>query len=366
MANTKKINAAHGIIYEAPPESLFGYFGWPTVAKTDDGTIIVAVSGFRSAHVCPWGKTVLFTSNDNGETWSVPIILNDTPLDDRDAGLLALDGNRLLASWFTSDTRHYIDWCEKSNPVKCSDVTSNWNEEIVGKWLGSFVRIRDEDGKWGNVVSVKVTTPHGPIRLRNGNLFYLGKIFGENDKNGMLKFKMDNLQDGDILAIKSSDNGITWEDCGSVAHPQKEGFFCEPHAIELENGKILGMLRKEKGTDNFSMFQTESGDGGKTWSEPEFISYGSPPHLLYHSSKTLICTYGYRREPFGQRVMFSRDAGATWSMDWIIRDDGISGDLGYPSTIELDNGALLSVYYQSTGENRPASVLFSKWEMPKL
>ncbi|HEY3340789.1 MAG TPA: hypothetical protein VGK81_02175, partial [Anaerolineae bacterium] len=111
MTMAKHLNAAHGIICRLPEERL-GYFGWPSIARMDDATLVVASSGLRSEHVCPWGKTVLNVSHDDGYVWSVPRVINDTPIDDRDAGIVHLGAGRLLASWFTSDTRQYVhdDW----------------------------------------------------------------------------------------------------------------------------------------------------------------------------------------------------------------------------------------------------------------
>ena len=58
-------DARHGVVcaVEKRPEN---YFGWPSVAKLDDGTIVAGSSGLRRAHVCPWGKSVLCYSSDGG------------------------------------------------------------------------------------------------------------------------------------------------------------------------------------------------------------------------------------------------------------------------------------------------------------
>ena len=37
-----------------------------------------------------YGKTLLIRSGDRGETWTEPAIINNTPLDDRDAGIIEL------------------------------------------------------------------------------------------------------------------------------------------------------------------------------------------------------------------------------------------------------------------------------------
>jgi hypothetical protein len=92
--------------------------------------------------------------------------------------------------------------------------------------------------------------------------------------------------------------------------------------------------------------------------------HGSPPHLLRHSSGALLLTYGYRQAPFGQRVAISRNEGATWDPDWIIRDDGPDWDLGYPSTVELADGRLFTVYYQKYPGDKACSLLWSRWRLP--
>ncbi len=48
---TKRCTASHGIVCRLPDE-MFGYFGWPSVARLDDGTLMVASSGLRIAHIC--------------------------------------------------------------------------------------------------------------------------------------------------------------------------------------------------------------------------------------------------------------------------------------------------------------------------
>jgi hypothetical protein len=119
------------------------------------------------------------------------------------------------------------------------------------------------------------------------------------------------------------------------------------------------------GIPPFSMMQTDSIDSGRTWSVPKPLGFhGSPPHLMRHSSGAILLTYGYRQSPFGQRVAFSRDDGATWEHDWIIRDDGPDFDLGYPSTVELGDGSLLTVCYQKAAANEKCSLLWSRWRLP--
>jgi sialidase-1 len=114
------------------------------------------------------------------------------------------------------------------------------------------------------------------------------------------------------------------------------------------------------------MFQTGSVDGGKTWSamKPTGV-LGSPPHLVRHSSGVLVCVYGYRAPGFGQRVLLSKDDGATWE-NWIIRDDAPHSDLGYPASVELSDGNIYTIYYQAASKDEKCSLMWSRWRLPSL
>ena len=363
----KRIPVEHGIVCRLPGERL-GYFGWPSVARMEDGALVVASSGLRSQHVCPWGKTVLNYSQDQGRTWSAPQVIQDSPIDDRDAGVICLGGRRLLVTWFTSDTRLYASapWLPEQERDEWHATLSAWSDSLVAKWLGSWILRSDDGGEtWDGPWRAPVSAPHGPICLRSGILLYLGKDSQE-------------MGTGHILAAQSADRGRTWEILSQVPlYPGTEpASYHEPHVVELPDGRLIGMIRLENagpqadvtqaGLVSFSLLQTDSVDGGRSWSEPRPLGFhGSPPHLLRHSSGVLICVYGYRQPGYGQRLMLSRDDGRTWDHDWILRKDGPDSDLGYPSTVELQDGSLLTVYYQKYAPGEKCSLLWSRWNMPE-
>lgn len=359
----KQVNATHGIVCSMPDQA-HGYFGWPSIARMDDGTLVAVSSGFRAHHICPWGKTVLHISRDQGISWSQPVILNNSPIDDRDAGVISLGAETLLVSWFTADNRTYMDWM-KSNLSALEynlalDRMQGWSDETIRTFKGSWIRTGKLGGQWSEPVRVPVTSPHGPILLKNGDLLYIGKAYGCDDQDA---------NEGSMKAARSRDGGKSWQMTGTI--PLAAGTvydnFHELHAVELPSGKILGLIRYEhsKGAQaylNFSIFQTESLDGGVTWTVPKPTGvFGSPPHIIRHSSGALVCVYGYRREPYGQRAMISFDEGESWEADYVLRADGPTGDLGYPASVEMPDGSLFTVYYQSTGENYKTSILWTRW-----
>ena len=352
-----KTEATHGIVCSLPHE-YFGYFGWPTIARMDDGTLAAAASGLRSAHVDPFGRSTLCLSYDEGRTWTHPRVINDTPLDDRDTGLLSLGGRKLLLTWFTSSV-YQDDGCPEP-----FDFIRQGDER---RFLGSWVRTSDDGGlTWNEPVRVEVNSPHGPTLLRNGELLYLGKRFDHNTN------EFDQSIDG-LAAIRSADGGRTWARLGWV--PFAEGtplYVCgEPHAVELPDGTLLGMIRyhgpdKAGPQSGIAMMQTMSTDGGRTWSEACHLDFlGSPPHLLLHSSGAVVCVYGYRLEPYGERAMISRDGGRSWTYDYILCDNAPDWDLGYPSSVELPDASILTMYYQKAGgTDEKCSLLWTRWKLP--
>lgn len=371
MKANLKVEGEHGVVC-AMPRDASGYFGWPTVGRMDDGSLVVASSGLRTQHVCPWGKTVLFTSGDDGDTWSEPFVLNDCPIDDRDAGVICLGGRKRLVSWFTSDTRQHYEGCRTwlgEDVVKSWDEKlATWTDELVQQWLGSWVRTSEDGESWSDPIKVPVSAPHGPIRLASGTLLYLGKVFGVKSPDGTRTYTLQNLSAAGIQAMKSGDDGRTWTDLGVVplAEGTEKGNYHEPHVVELASGKLVGHVRFQNGEGAFTIYQTESEDGGATWTRAAALDvYGSPPHLLRHSSGALVCVYGYRKPPFGERAMISRDDGATWDTDFILRDDGPDGDLGYPSSVELADGRLFTLYYQKINAGDKCSLLWTRWRLPE-
>ena len=78
------------------------YHGWPTLAMRKSGDLLLVCSGGRESHICPFGRVELMRSRDGGRTWSWPEVLMDSPIDDRDAGIVETASGALLVTTFTS------------------------------------------------------------------------------------------------------------------------------------------------------------------------------------------------------------------------------------------------------------------------
>lgn len=342
------------------------YFAWPSVERLPDGRLAAVASGFRFGHVCPFGKVVISYSADEGKTWTHPAPVIDTPFDDRDAGIKAFGVGKVIVTSFNNtyefqrnsitegtgskdDTvknyiKAYLDMAEKRNET----------ERFEEKYLGSTYVISNDGGNtFGEIKKIPITAPHGPNTLPDGRLIYVGTRMGltrnADDYPDTIECYISDL-DGNFTYLSSIPNVKEHSDNGAILQSH------EPHVIALPDGRILVHIRTEP---NGTLFQSESTDGGKTFSEPVRLlpdAGGVPSHLMLHSSGKLIATYSYRKQPYGIRVMVSDDLGKTWTEKALpLYETDNSPDLGYPCSVELKDGRILTVFYARSGK--------AGWEM---
>ena len=346
------------------PRSKHNYFAWPTVARLQNGKIAVVASGFRFQHVCPFGKTVISYSEDEAQTYTAPAPIIDTVLDDRDGGITPFGERGVMVTSFNNtfgfqrNCSQKLDAASKAYYNAYMDIPTAEEEE---KYLGALFCFSNDCGvTFGELYKSPITSPHGPLVLPDGTLLWVGRTFVPNGKPPA---EIDRIE-----AHKVNLDGTT-EFVGHIENVQDNGqtlLSCEPHAILLDDGRILCHIRVQRyGKDRiFTVYQSESDDNGKTWSTPHCIlgrTGGSPSHILRHSSGTLVGTYGYREGPYGIKAMFSHDNGKTWDIDHEIYMDGANWDLGYPSSIELKDGSILTVFYTRETKDSPAVIMQQIW-----
>ena len=86
--------------------------------------------------------------------------------------------------------------------------------------------------------------------------------------------------------------------------------------------------------------------------------------MLRHSSGILISTVSYRTPPYGINALISRDDGESWETVSLLSGEP-NADLGYPSTVELSDGTLFTVWYSHTAEDKqsPSVIYGAKWKL---
>ena len=336
------------------------YHGWPTVVRQANGRLVLVWSGRRQAHVCPFGTVEMMTSDDEGETWSFPRTLLDSAIDDRDAGVLETAQGTLLVTTFTSLAYEPI--------LADAEGNGSWEKDRLARWQAARDRLSAEQRKadlgtwmlrsvdggatWSARYDCLVNSPHGPIQLADGRVLYAGKQLWRDDPR--------------IGVAVSEDDGVSWQWLAEIpARPGDDpGQYHELHAVETASGRIVAHIRNHNSANARETLQTESDDGGASWSEPKAIGvWGLPSHLLRLRDDRLVMSYGHRRAPLGNQARVSDDDGASWSEPLLLSADAASGDLGYPSTVELADGTLLSIWYELMPGSQQAVLRQAKWRL---
>ena len=341
------------------------YHGWPTLTRRKNGELMLAFSGGREAHVCPFGRLELMRSKDDGRTWGWPQVIYDGPIDDRDAGIVETSQGSILLTNFTS--LHYAKKFEAAEKIPAGQPGA-WEPVKLAEWHAAHYRLNAEDRQreqgtwmwrstdggvtWSSRYRAPCHSPHGPTAVHDGRLVYCGVTMWQNDRI--------------VGAWESIDDGVSWKLLGTL--PTRPGDdsknYHELHAVESRSGKLIVQLRNHNQTNERETLQSESVDGGKTWSVPHSIGvWGFPSHLLRLNDGRLLMTYGHRRPPLGNQARLSHDDGSTWSEPLTISADGINSDLGYPSTIECEDGSLVTVWYEMLKGSEFAQLRQARWRI---
>jgi hypothetical protein len=293
-----------------------GYAAFPDICRTKSGDlfcVFYAGSGHITGPSKDWpngGRVMAVRSADDGRTWTEPVVLVDTPFDDRDPHVAALRDGTLICTWFVPAAP------DRPLPGKKPDAVY-------------LARSADHGRTWSKPAELKIDAPEGfacsaPVReLADGSLI-LG-LYTESDK--------DNWAYG--ATVRSIDGGKTWGDLARIGDTAGLYLDAETDVVQLKDGTLLAALRSSKVDLHFAT----SANGGKSWGPVRSAGFkGHCPHFLRHSSGAILLSH---RIP-ATAVHWTWDEGRTWNGP--LQVDAVPG--AYPSCVELRDGRVLCVYYE--------------------
>ena len=344
----------------------------PTVTRTPAGSLLVTFQratylGY-SHHEHPLFNVQSCRSQDEGRTWTGPHLVTVDPRGGvMDRGVHTLpDGSIFLHSSCTE-------------LVPAEDAVEHGGSWIVQHGKPFWVRSRDDghtwsapkrfpplpDAVWGHPAQHSGVSRSGLLALPDGRLLMPSKATdlttGEFRYFGMLRV--------------SRDMGETWEYGGRIAE-DPVAHFSEPTIHRTPSGRILVLFRchpgrlgpdivRDQGFDG--PFTTDpqfvgrllvlvySDDDGETWSpwRPTMV-HGSPGHMLGLRDGRIFLTVGTRWE--GQRgcvarVLEPEGSDLDAAPEFVIEDNGLSADCGYPWSVELNDGRVLVAYWHHYPDN---------------
>lgn len=146
--------------------------------------------------------------------------------------------------------------------------------------------------------------------------------------------------------IFSGDDGRSWGDARLIS----DNHHGEPALFSPGGEKLVAALRTPVPFLHLDLFF--SGDGGETWQSRDFLTGPGqiPGHLLRLADGRILLTCGARSNPvsLGVLVRTSADEGATWDAPAVLMSTTPWADGGYPSTVQLADGTLVTAYYCSS------------------
>lgn len=300
-----------------------GYF--PVACKLQDGRIAVVLRG-GAPHLGIKGRLDMVFSDDQGKTWSKPTVVVDSPLDDRNPAFgQAADGTLVVGFWRTATYDDAGNWNDKLDKEMSTWVTRSVDG---GKTWSDPARIDTADLRYGSPYGKIVTMPDGAMLMA-----VYGTPKAEPGKSPVA---------GDWSYIyRSTDHGQTWS---RFATPGAERFN-ETSLLRLNSGGLLAAMRTV--APDQDVWLARSKDGGRTWGEAVKVTppLVHPADLAELPDGRVLLVAGERRGPFGVRAVIGTPDKLDWSHHFKLADTATNTDCGYPSSVVLNDGSVLTVYY---------------------
>jgi hypothetical protein len=316
-----------------------GYF--PVMIKMNDGSLGAVLRG-GAGHVGLGGRLDFIRSTDGGRTWSKPVVAVDSPWDDRNPAFGQMPDGTLVVAY--SEAHSYR-----------SDGTFDLS---AGPYLAFYVTSSDGGRTWSAKRPLPEPWP-SPSPF--------GKIIVGKDGTAMMSiYKMPSGVTG---LLRSKDNGKTWGDYSEVLKGPNAD---ETQVFEFPDGRLTAFTRLE-GQNQFGLLLSESDDQGRTWTRRH--SFLKPQQWPFDvtllKSGDLLLSHGSRvgQGRFGAGVVLSKDLGKTWDEKHqvLLGWNSIGGDTGYPSTAQLDDGTIVTMYYATvTTELREVHAIVVRYTESQL
>jgi hypothetical protein len=176
-----------------------------------------------------------------------------------------------------------------------------------------------------------------------------------------------------VFVARTTDSGKTFQLYSWVVPWSDPYRAVMPATVKISDTKLVTAIRRrtmDPGAGWVDAYVSE--DAGASWS---FLSRvgetgeenGNPPGLTRLADGRLVCVYGNRdRREIVAR--YSKDDGATWEPEFVLRDDyrpdslDEGNDLGYPRVTQNAEGQVVATYYWITAERPYTHIAATIWD----
>ena len=206
-----------------------GYF--PVAIRLHDGRIAVVMRG-GAGHLGLAGRLDMIFSSDEGKTWSKPVVVNDSPIDDRNPALgVARDGTLVVGFWRTAT----YDDAGKYSPKLTDKERSTWvtRSKDGGQTWSEPTRIDVSDIELGSPFGRMVTLPDGVMLMA---------IYGYEARPVGEKLPGDRNHS---YVYRSTDDGQTWKRLSEIGDGKQQ--LNETALERMPDGRIIAAMRSRAG-----------------------------------------------------------------------------------------------------------------------
>ena len=328
------------------------YCAFPSVVCRPDGELLVAfrrapdrksLGEDRNSHTDPNSYLVLVRSKDNAQTWSAePELILAHPLGgSQDPCMVQLkDGNIICTSY---------GWALLKPEVAAKMVSTPKHGSFV--FLGGYYLISKDGGRSWQGPYLPPSVPSSKnVGLFNKPLPAYNRGALCQGRDGRLFWVVAEMekQKPELTSVHlmiSTDQGQTWKYSCPVAQDPKVAFN-ETSIYETPKGDLVAFIRTANFDDHTVIARsTNGGKSFQNWQDGGF--QGHPHHALRLPGQRVLLVYGYRHQPFGirARVLDAECTNPGAAPEIVLREDGGTGDLGYPWAVLMKDGRVLVTYY---------------------
>ena len=309
---------------------------WPNLTVLPDGTFVATIFN-QPSHAKVEGNAECWASKD-GHFWEK----RGTPAP-HDPGTNRMNLAAGLAN--NDDLLVIVSGWTLKDPKEPGGVPYG-TDEVLRPWVS-----RSSDG--GRTWSVRKEAFPSAERGWSEFIPFGDIIPGEDGTLRVLAYsRSSDLETNKVAMFQSKNDGQNWEAMSTISDGSNGPEFLKGHNetafFHLGDGRWIAAARRWRAGQALDLFR--SNDDGKTWRyDTQLTEPGQhPAHLVRLHNDNLLLTYGNRIEgEYGVAAKISQDEGKTWDEEFLIIDDLESGDSGYPTSVQLSNGKILTAYYSA-------------------
>lgn len=363
---TKEIEIGKAKIYKNGSS----YICEADVAKLDNNELVAVFCDTKALRHADFDDILLMRSKDGGRTWDTQNITtvwkSDGYFGGNNPSINRLKDGTLLVFFLINsfDRRKGIleDFGAQSEELakqrECEGIYFSRSTDNGYTWSPLY-KGNTTPMRWGQPADGITELPDGTLLLA---------LTGLHNGPWTWQARDDHWRS---FLIRSDDGGLNWEYYSTIGYdPANIISFHEPSLARTKDGVLVCMMRSEHSPRrrHGHFWVSYSYNEGESWTPPQPTNiWGYPADLLLLKDGRMLCTYSYRRDPYGLRGCISND-GIQWDVanEFSIFEGGEDKrrlpntpwwHIGYPASCQLDDGTVFTIAHEWSEDEVPVQYL---------